>query len=252
MIDNYFFGQRVRQLRQSVGLSLQDVANFIGTQKSSLGNIERGDKSPSIDMILNLANYFFVSIDYLLGRNDDPQHDFYFLQAEKTLLEDMPKPFIDLFQYAKSKGLKNEIITTVENWNLIRWFEEWKENTQICDDYYARRAEYEKSEDEKHMQKQMKNTSLLRPTLPRVPGLVDEIKRHLQIKKPNLDWYASKTSEDRERDRILAQNLQRIINVNTEISGNLNFTPIPNHLSNYLYELTMADIKNLDEEYKKK
>ncbi|MEN6621129.1 MAG: helix-turn-helix transcriptional regulator [Smithella sp.] len=86
MFDNHFFGQHVRQLRQSIGLSLQDVADFIGTQKSSLANIERGDKSPSINMMLNLANYFGVSLDYLTGRSDNPRHDEFIEKSEKEVL----------------------------------------------------------------------------------------------------------------------------------------------------------------------
>lgn len=74
VFDNLIFGSRLRQLRQANNLSLKDVADEIGTQKSTIGNIERGDKSPSIDMMLALANYFDVSLDYLTGRSDNPPY----------------------------------------------------------------------------------------------------------------------------------------------------------------------------------
>ena len=85
MFDKNIFGYRVRQIRQSIMLSLSDVARYIDTNGSSLGNIERGDKSPSIDMMIKIADCLCVSIDYLLGRSEDPCYEKYLDIAEKSI-----------------------------------------------------------------------------------------------------------------------------------------------------------------------
>ncbi|MCL6559473.1 MAG: helix-turn-helix domain-containing protein [Firmicutes bacterium] len=66
-------GDRLRELRQSRNLSLKDVADALGTSKSTIGNIERGTKPASLEMVIKLADFFDVSLDYLVGRSDNPR-----------------------------------------------------------------------------------------------------------------------------------------------------------------------------------
>jgi transcriptional regulator with XRE-family HTH domain len=73
VFNKIIFGQRLRLLRKARNLSLKDVADSIGSLKSTIGNLERGTKAPSIDMLLTLADFFDVSLDYLVGRSDDPR-----------------------------------------------------------------------------------------------------------------------------------------------------------------------------------
>jgi len=63
-------GERLRLIRQSQKLSLGDVEKELGINKSTLANIERGTKPASLSMVITLADYFNVSVDYLLGRTD--------------------------------------------------------------------------------------------------------------------------------------------------------------------------------------
>jgi len=76
-------GTNLRKIRTLSKLSLKDVADGLGIQKGTLGNIERSDKSPSLDMLFKLANYFCISVDYLIGRTDDPQYEKYIQPAEE-------------------------------------------------------------------------------------------------------------------------------------------------------------------------
>lgn len=72
MFDKNLLGVRLRELRQSNNLTQGQVADNIGCLQSSLSNIERGVKPASFDIILSLANYYGVSLDYLLGATDFP------------------------------------------------------------------------------------------------------------------------------------------------------------------------------------
>lgn len=59
---------RVRELAKSKGLSLNDVEEKIGLKKNALYAWNRN--TPSGDNLSKVADYFNVSVDYLLGRTD--------------------------------------------------------------------------------------------------------------------------------------------------------------------------------------
>lgn len=63
-------GENIRRLRQERGLCQEDLGRRIGASKQSVSNWENGNITPSIDLLLRLADFFGVSTDYLLGRNN--------------------------------------------------------------------------------------------------------------------------------------------------------------------------------------
>lgn len=62
------FPSRLRQLREGKGVSRQVLAECCGLSKNIIGQYERGEKTPSIETLVILADFFSTSIDYLLGR----------------------------------------------------------------------------------------------------------------------------------------------------------------------------------------
>lgn len=70
------FGERLRRLRRERNLTQQDVAEIVGVVPSAVGKYERVANSyPSIDVLLQLADYFHVSLDYLLRGTAEEQHE---------------------------------------------------------------------------------------------------------------------------------------------------------------------------------
>ena len=68
------FGKRLRALREERGIaSQQTLADALGVAQSTIANWEAGRREPNFTLIGALADYFQVSVDYLLGRTDDPQ-----------------------------------------------------------------------------------------------------------------------------------------------------------------------------------
>lgn len=57
---------RVKELRMKYGLSQRDLGNAIGTAQQTISRLESQNYSPPVDLVVNLAKYFNVSIDYLL------------------------------------------------------------------------------------------------------------------------------------------------------------------------------------------
>lgn len=67
------FSTRLKELRKANNLTLEQLGTDIESTKATMSNFETGQKKPSLDMIIKLADYFQVSIDYLVGRTDDPE-----------------------------------------------------------------------------------------------------------------------------------------------------------------------------------
>ena len=66
-------GARIKELRKEFGLSQVDLANRLEVTKQTISNWENENIQPSIDMLVDLANVFNVTTDYLLGLDDVPR-----------------------------------------------------------------------------------------------------------------------------------------------------------------------------------
>lgn len=60
------FGGRLKGLRTTRGLTQEKLAEELGISWDHLCRVERGNRSCSIDLIIEIAVYFGVSTDYLL------------------------------------------------------------------------------------------------------------------------------------------------------------------------------------------
>ena len=64
------FSTRLRALRKERGLSQQELGKQMGISKSSVNMYERGDREPGIAVLEELAAFFSVDLNYLLGHTD--------------------------------------------------------------------------------------------------------------------------------------------------------------------------------------
>ncbi len=67
------FSERLKKLRISRGLSKKDVFESVGISAVAYHRYEAGEREPAYQKLLDLADFFCVSIDYLVGRSDDSQ-----------------------------------------------------------------------------------------------------------------------------------------------------------------------------------
>ncbi|WP_134705134.1 helix-turn-helix domain-containing protein [Ammoniphilus sp. YIM 78166] len=65
-------GKKIRSERSKRKWKQEEVGNFLGVSGSAIGMYERGERSPDNEMLKKFADLFEVSIDYLLGRTNDP------------------------------------------------------------------------------------------------------------------------------------------------------------------------------------
>ena len=62
---------RIRELRKKARLSQQALADQIGVFRNTISNWETGYSQISLENAKNVAEYFGVTIDYLLGAESD-------------------------------------------------------------------------------------------------------------------------------------------------------------------------------------
>ena len=64
------FGQNLKKLRTSKNLSQSKLSKILGISSSTIGMYEQGRRFPDQTILTKIADFFDVSTDYLLGRNN--------------------------------------------------------------------------------------------------------------------------------------------------------------------------------------
>lgn len=75
-------GRRIAELRNSAKMSQFQLAKVLKIGTSTLGMYETDKREPSPKVLKRIADYFDVSVDYLLGRNDK-EHYYELTEKEK-------------------------------------------------------------------------------------------------------------------------------------------------------------------------
>lgn len=65
------FGVRLRELRKERGLTQAELAKLLSIGESTISFYESGKRQPDYETLIRLADFFNVSVDYLIGRTDD-------------------------------------------------------------------------------------------------------------------------------------------------------------------------------------
>lgn len=66
------FAERLRSLRKNSGITQIELAKIVHLSERALRNYESGEREPSMSQLIAIADFFNVSLDYLVGRTDDP------------------------------------------------------------------------------------------------------------------------------------------------------------------------------------
>lgn len=64
------FPVRLRRLREREGKSRVVLSQLCGLPDGAIRKYERGEITPNVDSLIAIADYFRVSVDYLLGRTN--------------------------------------------------------------------------------------------------------------------------------------------------------------------------------------
>lgn len=107
-------GERIKTLRKRSGMTQEELSDKLGFHtKSAISKIEKGHREPSIGTLILIADYFNVSVDFLLGRT---------VQKRKTTMTvgEIIKKYreenkISQRQFAVRCGISNGYISMLEN-----------------------------------------------------------------------------------------------------------------------------------------
>ena len=128
------FNYRLKQLRKAAGLNQSEIAAMLSVGQRQVSNYESGKDFPSEKTLIQLADFFNVSLDYLLDRSDDPRSEEFSAdrRAQRTslkakeieLLSTIPASLLPAYNEAKEKNPENlqQIIDTF---------------TKMAKDYYS-------------------------------------------------------------------------------------------------------------------
>lgn len=64
-------GRQLKALRMNSKKSQTEVCTSLNIEQSTLANYENEKRIPKIDILIKIANYYNVSVDYLLGRTEN-------------------------------------------------------------------------------------------------------------------------------------------------------------------------------------
>lgn len=67
--------QRIRNLREDKDLSQKKMGEILSCSQRVYSNYERGELNIPIDILIKLADFYNVSIDYLLSQTDNPNRN---------------------------------------------------------------------------------------------------------------------------------------------------------------------------------
>ena len=64
---------RLKELRKKKGISQLRLATDLNTTQNTISRYETGEREPGVDELIKIADYFNVSVDYLIGRTENPK-----------------------------------------------------------------------------------------------------------------------------------------------------------------------------------
>lgn len=71
-MDRKLLGKRIREERMRIGMTQEQMAEYIDVSTTYIGFIERGERSVTLEKLILLANCFKIPIDSLLYENSIP------------------------------------------------------------------------------------------------------------------------------------------------------------------------------------
>ncbi|MBE5745333.1 MAG: helix-turn-helix transcriptional regulator [Clostridiales bacterium] len=64
------FGERLKNLRQEICATQEQLAKAFNTTQRRISYLEQGKVEPDLNLLWRIADYFDVSVDFLIGRKE--------------------------------------------------------------------------------------------------------------------------------------------------------------------------------------
>ena len=106
-------GQRIREARESLGMTQEELATQLGRTQDTVSSYELGNRAIRITELPALARTLKVSVGYFFGQ-DDPEIEALDLMSElKNLTPDQQQKVIERWRYELNWWRKHEVTAEV-------------------------------------------------------------------------------------------------------------------------------------------
>ena len=104
--------KRIKELRKKNALTMKRLGEIINVSEAAVSQYENGKRQPDYETLRKIADYFGVSTDYLLGREDNPTQstdqqlegiDFALYGEIKDLTEEEKQDILNFVKFTKSQ-----------------------------------------------------------------------------------------------------------------------------------------------------
>jgi transcriptional regulator with XRE-family HTH domain len=89
-------GDKIKNLRKEKGVTQQELANAVEVVQSTIGMIESGKKTGSPKTLKKIADFFDVTVDYLLANNEIKENVELSKKAERDIAKDLERTLNEL------------------------------------------------------------------------------------------------------------------------------------------------------------
>lgn len=96
------FGDRLKFLRKEKDFTQSELAKIFSLGESTISFYESNKRTPDYELLEKIADFFNVSVDYLLGRTDNKNIDTSSIDAEK----ESSNPFFKEYENLSEEGRK--------------------------------------------------------------------------------------------------------------------------------------------------
>lgn len=74
------FGMRFKYLRELAGLNQAEMAEYLGVSRGAISYYENGERTPDIEFLEKVQNFFDLPYEYVLGRTENAKEEFAFCE----------------------------------------------------------------------------------------------------------------------------------------------------------------------------
>lgn len=124
------FNEILISLRKNSGLTQAEFAKRIGVSRSAVGNYEKGVRRPDFEITEAIADYFNVSLGYLLGR-DESDKELYNRYRKKLFMKEKEKKILELYRQLNTEGQKKVQAYMEDLAGLPRYTEPSPEDSEV-------------------------------------------------------------------------------------------------------------------------
>lgn len=108
-MEKNVFRLRIKQLREDNNLTQKELGKKLGLSDSTINNYESGKRQPEYPTLIKIANFFGVSTDYLVGKDNTWKYDLP-EDVRAFILEPSSQTYLAVAEEAKEGGVLPETL----------------------------------------------------------------------------------------------------------------------------------------------